>query len=251
MALGGAWVPLLCPRSAGAGLGASASGPLLRLELRPRGTRRRQHIHTQPYDASRTRCPRRVRGPARATSRADARPRCLRRSRGGRRGRPSCTAGSRRSRGRGPVRRGSRPRPGRGICCRPGAHESLRYRLGQCHPVPPLRALSGAARASQNRACGRSPFSPGNRGLLLRPFAAPTEPTSLKPITSHQLLDEPLHSCNKSIISVGNHWSMDKSNLHSLRELDAATGLVFGALFGALLWIAGVLALIGLMILAG
>ena len=60
-------------------------------------------------------------------------------------------------------------------------------------------------------------------------------------------LDEPLHSRNKSLILVGDHGTMDHRTPHSARDLDAVRGLVFGALFGLLVWIAGLLAVVGLM----
>jgi predicted metal-binding membrane protein len=60
-------------------------------------------------------------------------------------------------------------------------------------------------------------------------------------------LDEPLNSCNKSAIFVGNHWIMEKRSPHSSRDLAAVRGLVFGLFFGALWWIAGVLVVVGLM----
>jgi hypothetical protein len=60
-------------------------------------------------------------------------------------------------------------------------------------------------------------------------------------------LDEPLNAGNKFAIFVGNHRNMEKRSPHSSQDLAPVRGLVFGLLFGALWWIAGALAVVGLM----
>ena len=56
-----------------------------------------------------------------------------------------------------------------------------------------------------------------------------------------------MNSRNKSLVFVGHHMTMDNRSPHPSRDFDAVRGLLFGALFGLLLWIAGALAVIGLM----
>lgn len=64
-------------------------------------------------------------------------------------------------------------------------------------------------------------------------------------------MDKALHSRNEFVVWVGNHVVMDNGNPHTSRQLDAATGLVFGVLLGVVTWVAGAAALWGLAELVG